>query len=49
METKIEEPTIPCISPEHNPAMYLYRTPGKYKHVCPNCGKVTIFEVPLVI
>jgi hypothetical protein len=34
-----------CLHLEHNPPMHLYIPPGKgYKHVCPNCGKVSVIK-----
>jgi hypothetical protein len=37
-----------CLHPEHDPPMHLYIPPGKgYKHVCPNCGKVSIIKNPI--
>lgn len=37
-----------CPHTEHEPARYVVRKPGKYKHTCPGCHKVTEFEIPLV-
>lgn len=45
---KIKEPKEPCFDPEHNPPGNICLSPGTYKHTCPSCGQVTIFEVPVV-
>lgn len=37
-----------CSSPEHNPPMNIYLTPGRYKYTCPSCGNIIEFTVPLV-
>jgi hypothetical protein len=38
-----------CRSLEHNPPMYIYIPNGQgYKHVCPQCGKVSILIPPQV-
>ena len=47
-EIKIAEPKEQCLHPEHEPAKNIVRTPGTYQHTCPGCGKVEVFEVPLI-
>lgn len=42
------EPKESCIHPEHEPATMKYREPGVYRHTCPGCGNVQVFDVPLV-
>lgn len=49
MEEKIAEAPKICLSPEHEPANMVVRSPGTYKHTCPSCGKAVIFTVPTVI
>ena len=40
-----ESMKLPCRHPSHNPPMALYISPGKiYKHVCPECGHVTVMR-----
>ena len=34
-----------CTHAEHNPPMHIVLGNGKYKHICPSCGKVTVFSV----
>jgi hypothetical protein len=46
---KIKDAEKPCFHPEHNPPMYIYLEAGTYEYICPSCGKVTIFTVPLII
>ena len=41
---KEEERKI-CLDREHNPPKFMYFPPGRYRHTCPSCGKVTEFEV----
>lgn len=36
---------IPCRHPEHNPPSHMVWEPGRYRHTCPGCGKVTEFNV----
>ena len=36
----------PCPSPEHKPPGMIVLEPGRYKHTCPLCGKVTFFRIP---
>lgn len=38
-------PVPQCMHWDHNPPMHKYREPGRYRHTCPSCGKVTEFEV----
>ena len=35
----------PCLSPDHNPPSMIVLSPGTYEHVCPACGRVTVFSV----
>ena len=49
MLEKIKEPTKICRHPEHNPPANIVLSPGTYKHTCPGCGKVTVFEVPQIV
>lgn len=35
----------PCHHPEHNPPNMIVLPPGKYRHVCPNCGKVYNLDI----
>ena len=37
-----------CRHTEHNPATLKYREAGLYKHTCPACGEVQMFEIPLI-
>lgn len=48
---KIKEPDREelCLSSEHNPPAYMVFEPGTYEHTCPQCGKKTIFTVPVVL
>jgi predicted RNA-binding Zn-ribbon protein involved in translation (DUF1610 family) len=46
---KIKDADKPCLSSEHNPPSHMVYSPGTYEYTCPSCGKVTIFEVPLII
>lgn len=46
---RIKEPEVLCLNPEHNPPGNIVLEPGTYEHVCPGCGKITIFEVPMWI
>ena len=46
---KIKEPEKVCLNPEHNPPTHIVLSPGTYEHVCPGCGKKTVFEVPQII
>ncbi len=41
-------PPPPCRHPQHNPAGYIVREPGTYKHECPGCGHINRFKVPAV-
>jgi hypothetical protein len=34
-----------CTHPEHNPPMYMVFKPGRYRHTCPQCGKIVEFDV----
>jgi len=43
---KIKDAPIPCSNPEHEPPHHMVYEPGTYEHVCPGCGKKTVFEVP---
>jgi hypothetical protein len=45
---KIKNAEKPCFHPEHNPPMHIYLEAGTYEYICPSCGKVTIFTVPLI-
>lgn len=38
---------VACKSPEHNPPMHRVFSPGEWEHVCPSCGKIHRFIVPL--
>ena len=44
---KISEPKIPCLCQEHEPPRNQVFSPGTYKHTCPECGEVTVFEIPI--
>jgi hypothetical protein len=37
---------LDCDDPLHNPIRSLHTGPGMYEHICPNCGKKTLFTVP---
>lgn len=38
-----------CNHPEHEPPKHLYIPQGKwYKHICPNCGKVSVLVPPQI-
>ena len=45
---KIADPPKICTHPEHKIPSHMVFAPGTYEHVCPGCGKKTIFTVPLV-
>lgn len=43
---KIAEPKNPgCMNHSHNPPSHMVYSPGTYKHTCPSCGHVIIFNV----
>lgn len=35
----------PCSDADHNVPDMMLLSPGKYEHVCPSCGKKTIFSI----
>lgn len=37
-----------CQHPEHNPPSHQVFEPGEYENICPACGKITRFQVPLI-
>lgn len=45
---KVKGMDIPCLSTEHNPPMHIVLDAGEYEYVCPSCGKITKFTVPLI-
>ena len=45
---KIADAPNPCRHPEHNPPGNIVLDPGTYEYVCPACGKVSRFVVPLI-
>ena len=47
---KIAEPTKSerCLSSEHEPPMHMVYSPGTWEHICPQCGKKSVFTVPLI-
>jgi hypothetical protein len=47
---KIKEPSKEemCLSSAHNPPSHIVYSPGEYEYICPVCGKVTRFTVPLI-
>ena len=36
---------LPCRHPEHRPPGMRVFEPGTYEHICPACGKKTVFVV----
>ena len=48
MLEKIKEYTKICLHPEHNPPTNIVLKAGDYKHICPGCGNVIIFTIPLI-
>ena len=49
MEKQIEKyEDKSCKHPEHDPATMVVREAGLYEHICPACGKVQRFKVPMV-
>lgn len=40
-----DAPPPPCRDPEHEPPKMMVFEPGTYEHICPTCGKKTIFTV----
>ncbi len=45
---KIKDASTVCLHPEHGPPMHRVFEPGTYRHVCPACGNVIVFTVPLI-
>jgi hypothetical protein len=45
---KIKSYKKPCLHPSHKPPMFRVYEPGEYEHICPGCGEVTNFTVPLI-
>ena len=41
----IKQTKKPCFDPEHNPPKHCVFEPGIYEHVCPGCGKKTVFTI----
>lgn len=37
---------LPCNHPDHAIPTHVYMEPGKYKHTCAGCGKVTYIDIP---
>ena len=35
----------PCLHLEHGPPRHIVLGPGTYEHICPACGKRTVFTV----
>ena len=45
MNKKLDDYMPACIHPEHNPPSMRVYQPGMHVHVCPCCGKKTVFTV----
>ncbi len=45
---KILDAPKPCLSDEHEPPKHIVLDPGRYEHICPTCGQITVFDVPLI-
>lgn len=45
---KIRDIKPPCNHPDHKPPMHMVFKPGVYEHICPACGEVITFTVPLI-
>lgn len=43
---KIADPPKLCRHPDHELPSHLMLEPGRYKHTCAGCGRVTTFVVP---
>lgn len=39
---------IPCSSREHLPPSHIHLPGGTYEYTCPDCGHVTIVNVPII-
>jgi len=46
---RIGSPKNTCTAPGHKPPMNIYLEPGEYEYICPVCGEITIFTVPLIL
>jgi len=44
----IKKINVQCLSPEHFPPSYIVLEAGEYEYVCPQCGCVTNFTVPMI-
>ena len=45
---KIADHSATCKNPDHNPPTHIYLEPGIWEHQCPQCGKKTIINIPVI-